>query len=188
MKTIGLCILSFCVFGLLQICGAASNDVIEAQKVVVGDNGAGVYTIKVGYRAVGENRAFNIKIIDSLPKTLDLVSGKLVLKGEEPSSEWTWNVYQVKARNIDFTLNQLSTDVELPPARVVFSRNNVENSAEETLETESQTVTVSLVIPQGKVSLMPVIAFFVLVFPVVVAVYAIPYYGSKATQKKKKKQ
>jgi len=178
---------------LLLVCFLSSvfADVplLEVEKSVSAGPSNGLYTVKVGYRVVGHvapGRVRGIKIIDSLPNTLDLVSGNLVLLAEEPTtSEWYYNIYQVKAREVEFTLQHRTLDVELPPAEIQFSTSG--NNVNHTLHTTPLTLTLHLVIPQGELNLWPVVGFFTLVFPLLAAVYAIPHYRNRDVKRIKQK-
>jgi len=166
----------------------SQNDVLQVTKEIVSGS-QGLYTVRVGYKSVGESgRAFNINIWDSLPSTLDLVSGKLVLKGEQPTSEWTYNTYQVRVNprgGIQFTLDKRDEEVALPAAEITFTRAD-KSASVEVLRTDPVSLTVSLVIPEGHISLSPLIAFFTLALPVLAAVYAIPHFRAVALRNKKK--
>jgi len=174
-----VCLLSFAcyAFGSLEV----------TKTVQAGSNG--VYTVSVGYRSVGHSKAYGVVIVDSLPKTLDLVSGELVVKVEEPATEeWTYNTYQVKARGVDFTLAHRSVDIELPAAEVSYSTASGNTATNHTVSTKPVSLTVELVIPQGTLNLTPVIIFFTLVFPVAAAYYGIPYFRKAELKNKKKKK
>ena len=56
---------------------------LEVEKKVEPGTTNGVYRVSVGYRSVGHSgRVYGVVIVDSLPRTLDLVSGELVVKVE----------------------------------------------------------------------------------------------------------
>eukprot|EP01089_Gocevia_fonbrunei_P020644 TRINITY_DN773_c0_g1_i1.p1 TRINITY_DN773_c0_g1~~TRINITY_DN773_c0_g1_i1.p1 ORF type:complete len:183 (+),score=47.51 TRINITY_DN773_c0_g1_i1:150-698(+) len=169
---------------LVSIFAQSSNDVLQAEKTVTsGKNG--IYTVKVGYRSTVEpTRAFNVKIVDTLPPTLELVSGSLVVIAEEPTQEWNYNTYTVRASNIHFTLDKRSVEVTLPASEILFTRDPSAASYEETLKTETVSLTASLVVPEGNINyLTAAVAFFTLVLPVAAPILLIPYFqGSKKRQ------
>jgi len=170
--------------------GASETDRLEVTKTVVsGTNG--VFTVSVGYRVIGSvapGRISGVTIVDSLPKNLDLVSGNLVIKGEEPTDEWTYNVYQVKAREIAFTLAQRSVDIELPAAEISWSQNAGNTVTHHTTHTKPVSLAVELVVPKGTFQLTPLVAFFTLVFPLIAALYAIPHFRQAEIKELKKKK
>lgn len=77
---------------------------------------------------------------------LTLISA-LILK---PASEtWSSNTYQVKARGVDFTIDNRSVDIELPPAEVSYSTTSGNSVTKHTVSTAPTKLTVELPVPKG---------------------------------------
>jgi len=167
------------------------NPGLEVSKTVTSSGANGVFTVKVGYRVVGTaapGRVFGVRIVDSFPNTLELVSGELVVLREDPTSEeWTYNTYQVRAKGIEFTIEKRSVDIELPPAEITYSISSGNTVTNKTVFTQPTTLTAELVIPKGTFHLDPLIAFFTLVSPVLAAVFAIPHFRKVEIKNRKKK-
>lgn len=69
---------------------------LEVNKTVEAGPKAGHYTATVSYRALGTpGRVFNVRIVDSLPTELDLVSGDLVAKVEDVR-QWREGAHESK--------------------------------------------------------------------------------------------
>jgi len=172
---------------LTLVLAQSAEHLLEVQKTVEPESLNGVYTIKVSYRATPSAKNISdITIIDSLPNSLELVSGQLVRKVSSPTSDWSHNSYQVKAIGVDLSLHKKSASIELPPAEISFTAGNSVNVL--TVRTAPQTLTVTLALPEGYIHLSPLICFVTLILPVAVAVYAIPYFRTQALKKKKAKK
>src|SRR5437868_5417286 len=78
MNTNTLCVLlAFCLLASFSCFALGSS--LEVLKSVTAGTGNGISTVSVGYRSVGHSgRVYGVTIVDSLPKTLELVSGELV--------------------------------------------------------------------------------------------------------------
>eukprot|EP01098_Paradermamoeba_levis_P002864 TRINITY_DN1360_c0_g1_i1.p1 TRINITY_DN1360_c0_g1~~TRINITY_DN1360_c0_g1_i1.p1 ORF type:complete len:176 (-),score=69.73 TRINITY_DN1360_c0_g1_i1:64-591(-) len=158
----------------------AKSEFLEVTKTVT-KNDDNTFTVQVGYRSlVGSGRITEVKIFDSLPVHLEVGSGKLVLKGSNPTDEWTYNTYQVVPTGIDFTLDKRTKEFVLPATEITFTKDG---NAVETVKTESLPITVELPVPKGSIHLSPVVGFFTLVLPVVAAYFLI----DQAAKDKKKK-
>jgi len=167
------------LIALAQFCFGEVPHNLEVSKSVTPAGADGVFTVSVGYKLsnAAPGRVFGVTIIDSLPSTLDLVSGDLVVKGEDPTDDsWIYNTYKVKAAAADFTIEKRSVDVVLPPAEVSWSQNAGNVVTNHTVHTKPVSLVAELVIPKGTIAATPVIAFFTLLFPLAMAVYLIPFF------------
>eukprot|EP00005_Dracoamoeba_jomungandri_P005969 CAMPEP_0174261104 /NCGR_PEP_ID=MMETSP0439-20130205/11233_1 /TAXON_ID=0 /ORGANISM="Stereomyxa ramosa, Strain Chinc5" /LENGTH=187 /DNA_ID=CAMNT_0015345525 /DNA_START=51 /DNA_END=614 /DNA_ORIENTATION=+ len=171
------------LFGVFALYGA-----VEVKKVVEG-SANGVYTIAVGYKSSGTGNAKDILISDSLPSTLELVSGELVAKSPDATSEWIWHRYQVKATGVKFTLKEQEVEVVLPPATITYrdagNRQNTVKTDETTLVTRFTLIPAFNILPV-KYDLTPVVLFFTVLLPLIGAYYGTSRYHKKAAASKKK--
>jgi len=157
---------------------------LEVKKSAEAGPRSGHYTTTVSYRAVGAaGRIFNVRVVDSLPEELDLVSGQPVAKVDDPATdEWYHYSYVVRPRHVNITIAQPEAAVELPSAEVSYSTGGT--NVFHTVYTEPVTLIIELPIPKGTMDLWPAIAFFTLALPVLAAYFFIPHASS--VQKKRK--
>ncbi|ELR13032.1 uncharacterized protein ACA1_097160 [Acanthamoeba castellanii str. Neff] len=172
-----LCLASLALF-------ANAANLLEVSKTVEAGPKTGVYTVTIGYKVIGApGRVANVNIADSLPEELDLVSGDLVVKAEDPSTEeWYYHSYQVKNKNVHLTIAEPEAVVELPPAEVSYTTGG---NAVSTVSTDAVPLVIGVPFPKGTFNLTPVIAFFTLALPVLAAVYLIPYFSTSQLKKRK---
>eukprot|EP01087_Luapelamoeba_hula_P016451 TRINITY_DN5060_c0_g1_i3.p1 TRINITY_DN5060_c0_g1~~TRINITY_DN5060_c0_g1_i3.p1 ORF type:complete len:194 (+),score=36.48 TRINITY_DN5060_c0_g1_i3:69-650(+) len=192
MSRVAAILFAFLAVAIVAI-NAKSTQSLDVTKTVTPGNG--VFTVQVGYKLADASQAgrlFGVTIIDSIPSTLDLVSGELVVKGEDPTEEWTYNTYTVRTASKDFTIEKRNVNVDLPAAEVIYSQSAGSAVTNHTTYTNHASIDAELIVPKGSISAAPVIAFFTLLFPLAVAVYLIPYFRRseleivKAQRNKKK--
>jgi len=168
------------------------GQVLQAKKTV--DREGSSYKVTIAFRASG-GAISKVDLVDNLPSTVELVSGELVGTAKSVGAEWKHHSYTI-ALNIpktDFSLENKTLDIELPPATLSFVGSSQQK---EEVTTESITLSADMkdfVIVQGgwlvrdHLVATIVTALFTLVFPVIAAINIINTTHGQALGKKKAK-
>jgi len=160
------------------------NDVLVVKKTAVNSSHSNTYEIKIQYKvASNSGKVSNVVISDYLPEQLYLVSGNLVVKADDATTEWKEVLYIAKLScDVKLTLQNISTEIILPPAVVSYTRGSVTGS----LSTNSVTINAKISPPQGKFDFPLPIAFFTLVLPILAGVFLINSFHGRALAKSRK--
>jgi len=186
MKLILLLSLLLCLLfiGCVNTAEEARGGLVDAQKEITAI-GAGVWMVNVSYRLANGVKAkiSQVQIHDSLPHTVDLLSGKLVLLGDVPTSAWTSNIYEIKVSpDAELNVSVQAVDVELPAAEISFLRSD--SSARDSVRTKPVNFVLTIPVPTGTINSPLLIAFATIAFPIIAAVTLISYF-QRTHQKKK---
>jgi hypothetical protein len=149
------------------VCSVACSQSVVARKEFVGERN-GLYTVRVSYKKGSGSAVSDVRIKDTLPEYLDLVSGQLSTTGPnvkqriffffffffffflfvsdgvgsffQPGKDFHNIDYVVRVVDYEFSLQNRTAEFNLPAATISF---NKEDGSEGTIRTNALTLKVS---------------------------------------------
>lgn len=187
----------------LLVAAASAQQLMVKKSLVSSHNG--LYTISVSYKK-GVAAVTDVRIKDSLPEHLELVSGDLNTAGPnvwnvffsffstrsapsvQPAKEYYHNEYTVRVIDLEFSLDKRVHDLMLPAASVTFTK---EDGSEGTVRTNTLPLPVKgPVIPEGHINQPLLVVLLTLGLPAGAAVVLLHlrrgHFGAVSKTKKQK--
>eukprot|EP01091_Cochliopodium_minus_P017884 TRINITY_DN7124_c0_g1_i2.p1 TRINITY_DN7124_c0_g1~~TRINITY_DN7124_c0_g1_i2.p1 ORF type:complete len:188 (-),score=42.59 TRINITY_DN7124_c0_g1_i2:80-643(-) len=164
---------------------AESNQKIDVTKEYTEENGLYRFTVKYKKGANVVGLITQVSIWDSLPEYLELTEGVLVKKLPNAGDNWETNEYVARLVDYEFTLDNRTLTLTIPPAEITFnSGSKLETAVSNTFDIKVR----GPKIPTGFINFPLAVAGAIYILPLVAAYFVIKSLSSSALTVKEDKK